>query len=77
MTVKNIVFHHIVKELTGKPSLNCSAKLLPINTTVIEFVAKLIKNYSSRNPTQGTFQSDSSNYPFQLKITQYLIYEDS
>jgi nucleoid-associated protein YejK len=72
MIVKNVVFHHILKEQSGKASVNCSDKLLPINTTVVEFVTKLIKNYSSRNPTQGTFQADSSNYPFQLKVSQYV-----
>lgn len=76
MTVKNIVFHHIIKELKGKASLKCSDKLLPINVTVNEFVAKLIKNYSSKNPTQGTFQKDSENYPFQKKVDTYLIDND-
>jgi nucleoid-associated protein YejK len=72
MTVVNIVFHHIIKELKGEASLKCSDKLLPINQTVNEFVAKLIKNYSSKNPTQGTFQVDSDNYPFQNKVESYL-----
>lgn len=72
MTVVNIVFHHVIKELKGKASLKCSDKLLPINATVNEFVAKLIKNYSSKNPTQGTFQDDSDNYPFQIKVGSYL-----
>jgi nucleoid-associated protein len=72
MTVVNIVFHHIIKELKGKASLKCSDKLLPINVTVNEFVTKLIKNYSSKNPTQGTFQDDPDNYPFQKKIESYL-----
>lgn len=72
MIVKNIVFHHIIKELKGEVSLKCSDKLLPINATVNEFVAKLIKNYSSKNPTQGTFREDSENYPFQKKVESYL-----
>lgn len=72
MTVTNIVFHHIEKEQQGKASLNCSDKLLPINQTVNEFVAKLIKNYNHRNPTQGTFEEDEDNYPFQKKIDSYL-----
>ncbi len=72
MTVVNIVFHHVIKELKGKASLKCSDKLLPINATVNEFVTKLIKNYSSKNPTQGTFQDDSDNYPFQIKVGSYL-----
>lgn len=72
MTVVNIVFHHIIKELKGKASLKCSDKLLPINTTVNEFVEKLIKNYGTKNPTQGTFQADTDNYPFQNKVKTYL-----
>ncbi|MBU0942112.1 MAG: nucleoid-associated protein [Bacteroidetes bacterium] len=72
MKVVNIVFHHIIKELKGEVSLKCSDKLLPINATVNEFVAKLIKNYSSKNPTQGTFRDDSDNYPFQKKVVSYL-----
>jgi nucleoid-associated protein len=72
MIVKNIVFHHILKEIKGTPSLKCSDKLLPINETVVEFVEKLIKNYSSKNPTQGTFKEDKSNYPFQTKVENYL-----
>lgn len=76
MTVVNIVFHHIIKEVKGKASLKCSDKLLPINATVDEFVTKLIKNYSSKNPTQGTFQDDPDNYPFQKKVATYLTDED-
>ena len=72
MTVVNIVFHHVIKELKGKASVKCSDKLLPISVTVNEFVTKLIKNYSSKNPTQGTFQDDSDNYPFQRKVESYL-----
>lgn len=72
MTVLNIVFHHIIKEQLGKASLKCSDKLLPINETVNEFVVKLIKNYSSRNPTQGTFEQDAENYRFQKKVDSYL-----
>lgn len=72
MTVTNIVFHHIIKELQGKASLKCSDKLLPVTETVNEFVTKLIKNYSSKNPTQGTFEEDGDNYPFQKKVDSYL-----
>ncbi|NDP27270.1 MAG: hypothetical protein GZ087_07580 [Flavobacterium sp.] len=76
MIVKKIVFHHIVKELKGTPKLKCSDKLLPINETVIEFVEKLIKNYSSKNPTQGTFKEDKLNYPFQSKADEYVKNDD-
>lgn len=76
MIVKKIVFHHIIKELKGTPKLKCSDKLLPINATVIEFVEKLIKNYSSKNPTQGTFKEDKMNYPFQSKADEYVKNDD-
>lgn len=76
MIVKKIVFHHIVKELKDTPVLKCSDKLLPINATVIEFVEKLIKNYSSKNPTQGTFKEDKMNYPFQSKADEYVKNDD-
>lgn len=76
MIVKKIVFHHIIKELKGTPRLKCSDKLLPINATVIEFVEKLIKNYSSKNPTQGTFKADKTNYPFQSKADDYVKNDD-
>lgn len=76
MIVKKIVFHHIVKELKDTPVLKCSDKLLPINATVIEFVEKLIKNYSSKNPTQGTFKEDKMNYPFQSNADEYVKNDD-
>jgi nucleoid-associated protein len=76
MIVKKIVFHHIVKELKDKPILKCSDRLLPVNDTVIEFVVKLIKNYSSKNPTQGTFKEDKANYPFQSKVDDYIKDDD-
>lgn len=76
MIVKKIVFHHIVKELKDTPILKCSDKLLPVTDTVIEFVEKLIKNYSSKNPTQGTFKEDKANYPFQSKVDDYIKNDD-
>ena len=71
MILKNIVLHQIVKELKGKPYLNNSNKLINITLTVNEFVEKLIKNYSSKNPTQGSFKEGEDNYPFQKKVKIY------
>ncbi|MEC4004892.1 nucleoid-associated protein [Flavobacterium sp. SUN052] len=71
MILKNIVLHQIVKELKGKPYLNNSNKLINISSTVNEFVEKLIKNYSSKNPTQGSFKEGEDNYPFQKKVKIY------
>jgi nucleoid-associated protein len=71
MEVKNIVLHHIEKELNGKPTLKCSDKLITISPIVIEFIEKLIKIYGSKNPSQGTFEDDKENYPFQIKAKTY------
>jgi nucleoid-associated protein len=76
MTVKNIVLHQIIKELRGKPSSNLSRKLITNSSTVDEFVEKLIKNYSSKNPTQGSFKEGEDNFPFQKKIKTYFIDKD-
>ncbi|MFL9838788.1 nucleoid-associated protein [Flavobacterium sp. ST-75] len=72
MTIKNIVLHQIIKEKKGKPDLNCSDKLIPINTKINEFVVMLTKSYNAKNPTQGTFEDDIDNYPFQKKCKIYL-----
>lgn len=71
MIVKNIVLHQIIKELKGKPFLNNSSKLITISSTVNEFVEKLIKNYTSKNPTQGSFKDGEDTYPFQKKVNDY------
>lgn len=76
MEVKNIVLHQILKELKGDASLNCSKKLITLSETVNEFVDKLIKNYSSRNPTQGSFKEGEDLYPFQKKVKAYLFDDD-
>lgn len=72
MEIKNIVLHHIEKEINGKPTLKCSDKLITISPIVNEFVDKLIKTYGSKNPSQGTFEDDKENYPFQTKVKNYL-----
>nr|WP_315203699.1 nucleoid-associated protein [uncultured Flavobacterium sp.] len=73
MELKKLVLHQILKEQQGKPTLNCSEKLLNIdNQGTIEFVQRLIKSYSTKNPTQGTFEKDEDIYPFQKKAKEYL-----
>jgi nucleoid-associated protein YejK len=47
MEIKNIVLHHIEKEINGKPTLKCSDKLITVNPTVIESIEKLIKIYGA------------------------------
>ena len=71
MEIKNIVLHHIEKEINGKPTLKCSDKLITINPIVVEFVEKLVKIYGAKNPSQGTFEDDEENYPFQIKVKAY------
>lgn len=72
MNLKNIILHQIIRENEEEPELNCSDHNLVENDTVIEFVEKLIKIYSSKNPTFGAFEEDSVNYPFQKKVREYL-----
>lgn len=72
MEIKNLVLHQILREDDQVPELNLSNDLIPIEETVSEFVEKLVKSYSSKNPTLGTFEADEDNYPFQNKIKNYL-----
>lgn len=76
MEIKNIVLHRIDKEKTDKATLKFSNKLMKIDETVIGFVERLIKIYNSKNPSQGTFEDDEVNYPFQTKIKIYLENDD-
>ncbi len=76
MELKKIVLHHIDKELKEKATLNCSTKLIIINDTVTEFVEKLIKVYGAKNPSQGTFEDDEVNFPFQTKARKYIEDDD-
>lgn len=76
MELKKIVLHHIDKELKEKATLNCSTKLIKINSTVTEFVEKLIKVYGAKNPSQGTFEEDEINFPFQTKAKKYIDDDD-
>ena len=71
MEIKNIVLHRIDKELKEKSSLTNSEKLMTIDETVVEFVEKLLKIYNLKNPSQGTFEEDKVNYPFQEKVKAY------
>lgn len=72
MKLKNIILHQIIRENEDEPELNCSDHNLVPNETVDEFVEKLVKIYSSKNPTFGSFEDDSVNYPFQKKVREYL-----
>lgn len=76
MVIKKIILHHINKELKGKATLNCSKKLIKVNSDVNEFVEKLIKVYNAKNPSQGTFEQDVLNYPFQKLTKDYLVGAD-
>lgn len=77
MKLKNIVLHHIKREGNQLPILHTSDHLLNSNSsTVIEFVEKLVKSFGSKNPTYGEFQEDSSVYPFQNLIKNYITHDD-
>lgn len=72
MELKNIVLHHIKREENQSPILNLSDHLLDKNdATVKEFVEKLVKSFSSKNPTYGEFQKDKIAYPFQNLVSDY------
>lgn len=72
MEIKSLVLHQIIREEDQVPELNLSNDLIPIEETVAEFVQKLVKSYTSKNPTLGTFEADEDNYPFQSKVKNYL-----
>ena len=77
MELKNIVLHHISREENQSPILNLSDHLLDKNdSTVKEFVEKLVKSFSSKNPTYGGFQEDNVAYPFQNLVGNYRTNED-
>lgn len=76
MKLEKIALHHVKKEEQGKPSLNLSDHLLPVNELTKEFIITLIKSYSSRSPTYGAFNEDSANNPFQTYITTYFEDDD-
>ncbi|WP_179354710.1 nucleoid-associated protein [Winogradskyella vidalii] len=72
MEIKNIVLHHIKREENQAPVLNISDHLLEKDNIIVEeFVEKLIKSFSSKNPTYGTFQEDKLAYPFQKLVETY------
>ena len=68
--------HHINKERGGYPTVKCSKKVINKSLTVNEFVAKLLKNYTAKNPTQGTFHDNQEVYPFQKMVNDYLADSD-
>jgi len=70
MDLKKIVLHQLIKEEYEAPTLNLSDHLLPINETTEEFVEKIIKSYSSKNPTYGTFLEEDV-YQFQNYAKAY------
>lgn len=76
MEIKNIVLHRIDKERNEKSTLKFSSKLMEVDETVTGFVEKLIKIYNSKNPSQGTFEEDETNFPFQNKVREYMENED-
>ncbi|KAB7528428.1 hypothetical protein F8C76_11230 [Flagellimonas olearia] len=76
MKLEHIVLHQIVKEQKGKPSLKTSNSLLPVNNDTEEFVEKIIKSYSAKNPTYGVFEEDKILYPFQTYVEEYIENKD-
>jgi len=74
MILHNIVLHQLIKERQGKPKLKLSEILLPVDDEVIlEFVERVVKSYSSKNPTYGIFEENEITYPFQTIVRKYRI----
>ncbi|WP_027395071.1 nucleoid-associated protein [Aquimarina latercula] len=73
MNLKNIVLHQVLKEEGGKPELNCSDHLLPVDAEdIVDFVERFLKIYNKKRPTQGTFKEDADNFPFQKYALAYV-----
>ncbi|TKG89024.1 hypothetical protein EYV94_26065 [Puteibacter caeruleilacunae] len=72
MKLKKIVLHQIKREDNNPAELNCSDHLLDnSNKTINEFMDRLIKSFTSKNPTYGRFEEDKENYPFQKWVDEY------
>lgn len=73
MEIKYIVLHQIKREDNQAPELNLSSQLLDVtNSTVKDFMARLTKSFSSKNPTYGKFEDDENNYPFQKWVKEHI-----
>lgn len=72
MKIENLIFHQIIKEVQGAPTLNLSDTTIPINEDVDEFASKIIKSYNVKYPTQGIFQEDKDIYSYQEYIKDYI-----
>lgn len=69
--IKNIILHQIIRENNQDPELNLSDKLLAINDITNDFVEKLVKSYTDKHPSYGTFDNDIENNPFQTNAREY------
>lgn len=73
MIIKHLALHQIIREDNNIPSLNLSDHLLDTtNSTVIDFIESLIKNFSKKGPTYGRFEEDIVNYPFQNHVEEFI-----
>jgi nucleoid-associated protein len=72
MKLKQIVLHQIKREDNNPAELNCSDHLLnEKHPTIIEFMDRLIKSFTSKHPTYGRFEDDKENHPFQKWVEEY------
>lgn len=72
MELLNIALHQVIREENTEPILNLAETLLDENNaTVIEFVEKIIKSFTSKHPTYGKFQDDIIAYPFQQQVREF------
>lgn len=71
MELKNIALHYIKRERNETPELKLSDHLLSNNETTGDFIAQVVKSYTSKSPTYGAFDKDITNNPFQSHVKNY------
>lgn len=71
MQLEKIVLHQVIREDNQNPTLSLSSQLLEVNEVTTGFIQSLIKSYTSKNPTYGTFDTDVANNPFQMSVKNY------
>ncbi len=73
MELQYIVLHQIIREGNNDAELNLSNRLLDNENEIVQdFMERLIKNFRSKNPTYGMFETDEENFPFQKWVREYI-----
>lgn len=74
MNLHTIVLHRIDKKAQERnPKLELGDKLLPISTREIECINNIKQAYYNKsNPIYGVFDSNTTSYPFQTMLRNYI-----